>query len=214
MRRCTTLAIQQAIVTDQRPNVRGFRVHRLSVALVVVSLAVISAIGAMDRGVAAEDVTPAASPPGGCPATTEDENEAIARRWHEDVITNHDLTVLDEILAPDADHDSATFSDNPGPRAVLGALLSGFPDVRHTVEAVITEGDLVVIRYRATGTHTGEFQGYAPTGKPVTWTGINIYRIECGRIAEIWSEVDAQGRIAQLTGLATAATPAAGTPEP
>ena len=79
---------------------------------------------------------------------------------------------------------------------------------------MITEGDLVVIRYRATGTHAGEFQGYAPTGKRVTWTGINIYRIECGRIAEIWSEVDAQGRIAQLTGSATAATPAAGTPTP
>jgi len=187
--------------------------RRLSVALAVVSLLVISAIGAMDRSVAAQEATPAASPPAGCPTTTEDENAAIARRWHEDVITNHDLTVLDEILAPDADHDSATFTDNPGPRAVLGALLSGFPDVRHTIEAVITEGDLVVIRYRATGTHEGEFQGHAPTGKPVTWTGINIYRVECGRIAEIWSEIDALGRIAQLTGSATAATPA-GTPTP
>ena len=48
----------------------------------------------------------------------------------------------------------------------------------------------------------------------MTWTGINIYRLECGRIAEIWSEVDALGRIAQLTGTATAATPAAGTPTP
>jgi len=68
----------------------------------LVSLAVISAISAMDRGVAAQDATPAASPLAGCPVTTEDENEAIARRWHEDVINNHDLTVLDEILAPDA----------------------------------------------------------------------------------------------------------------
>ena len=188
--------------------------RRRSVSLAVVSLLVISAIVTVGRSTMAQGATPAASPPAGCPTTTENENAAIARRWHEDVITNHDLTVLDEILAPDAPLDSATFTDNPGPRAVLGALLSGFPDVQHTVEAVITEGDLVVIRYRATGTHAGEFQGYAPTGKPVTWTGINIYRIECGRIAEIWSEVDAQGRIAQLTGSATAATPAAGTPTP
>ena len=183
---------------------------RLSVALVVISFAVMSAIVTMGRSTTAQGATPAASPPAECPTTTEDENAAIARRWHEDAITNHDLTVLDEILASDADHDSATFSDNPGPRAVLGALFSGFPDVQHTIEAVITEGDLVVIRYRATGTHTGEFQGYAPTGKPVTWTGINIFRIECGRIAEIWSEVDALGRTAQLNGSA-AATPA-GTP--
>jgi len=160
-----------------------------------------------------QDATSSGSPPAGCP-TTEEENAAIARRWHEEVISTHDLTVLDAILTPDATLDSATFAPTAGPRAVLGALLTGFPDVRHTVEAVITEGDLVVIRYRAVGTHSGEFQGYAPTGKRVTWTGINIYRVECGRIAEVWSEVDALGRIAQLTSTATGATPAAGTPAP
>jgi predicted ester cyclase len=122
--------------------------------------------------------------------------------------------VLDEILAPGAAHDSATFVDNPGPRVVLGALLTGFPDIQHTVETVITDGDLVVIRYTAAGTQMGTFQGYAPTGKRITWTGINIYRIECGRIAEMWSELDALGRIEQLAVTATEATPAAGTPTP
>ncbi|MCA9880449.1 MAG: ester cyclase, partial [Thermomicrobiales bacterium] len=72
----------------------------------------------------------------------------------------------------------------------------------HTL--VIAQDDLVAIRYTSTGTHEGEFQGYAPTGKSITWTGANIYRIECGRIAEVWSEVDALGRIAQLTGTAPA----------
>jgi len=161
----------------------------------------------------AQDATPAGSPPAGCPTTTEEDNAAIARRCHEDVVSAYDLAVLDDLLAPDAAQDSATFADNPGPPAVLGALLTGFPDVRHTVEAIITEGDVVVIRYRASGTHAGEFQGYAPTGKSVSWTGINIYRIECGRIAEVWSEVDALGRIVQLTSPATGASPA-GTPTP
>lgn len=160
----------------------------------------------------AQEATPAASP-AACPATTEAENAAIARRWHEDVVNTHNLAALDDILAPDAPQDSATFADNPGPRQVLGALFTGFPDVRHEIEAVITDGDLVVIRYRATGTHAGEFQGYAPSGKQVTWTGINIYRIQCGRIAETWSEVDGLGRIAQMTGAEAGATPAA-TPAP
>jgi predicted ester cyclase len=161
----------------------------------------------------AQDATPAGSPPAGCPIMTAAENATIARRWHEEAINNQDLTVLDEILAPNPAHDSATVADNPGPREVLGILLTGFPDVQHTVEAVITEGDLVVIRYRATGTHKGEFQGYAPTGKRVSWTGINIYRVECGRIAEIWSEVDALGRIEQLISTTTGAT-LTGTPTP
>ena len=122
--------------------------------------------------------------------------------------------MLDEILAPDPAHDSASFAANPGPRAVLGALLTGFPDVQHAIDAVITQGDLVVVRYTAAGTHAGEFQGYAPTGKSVTWTGINIYRLECGRIAAIWSEVDSLGRVAQLASTAPGATRAAGTPTP
>lgn len=148
----------------------------------------------------AQDATPAASPTSSCPATTEEENAAIARRWHEEVINAHDLAALDAILAPDVAQDSATFAENPGPREVLGALFAGFPDVHHTIEAVAADGDLVVVRYTATGTHEGEFQGYAPTGNTVTWTGMNMYRIECGRIAETWSEVDALGRIAQMTG--------------
>jgi predicted ester cyclase len=154
----------------------------------------------------AEDATPAASP-AACPATTEEQNAAIARRWLEDVVNAHDLSVLDEILAPGAALDSATFAENPGPKKVLGALFAGFPDVHQTIEAVITQDDLVVIRYRSTGTHDGEFQGYAPTGKSVSWTGTNIYRIECGRIADVWSEVDALGRIEQITGTGPAGTP-------
>ena len=57
--------------------------------------------------------------------------------------------------------------------------------------------------WRAEGTHEGEFQGYAPTGNQVTWTGINVYRFECGLIAEEWAEVDGLGRLQQLGVLAT-----------
>ena len=73
------------------------------------------------------------------------------------MISTHDLAVLDAILAPDAVLDSAPFADNPGPGAVLGALLTGFPDVRHTVAAVITNGNLVGVPYTAAGTHEGAF---------------------------------------------------------
>ena len=140
--------------------------RRLSVSLVVVSLLVIGAIATMVRGTTAQEATLAASPPAGCPTTTEDENAAIARRWHEEAINNHDLTVLDEILAPDAALDSATFADNPGPREVLGALLTGFPDVQHTVEAVVTEGDLVVVRYPPPGPTRGSSRDTRRRGSP------------------------------------------------
>jgi steroid delta-isomerase-like uncharacterized protein len=150
----------------------------------------------------AQNATPAA----GCPTTTEDENEAVARRWNEEAVSEGKLDVIDEIAAPDIIHHAGTFPDGVGidaVKGVLGALLTGFPDVKQTIEDVVTEDDLVVIRWTAAGTQSGEFQGVAPTGKQVTWTGINIYRFECGKIAEEWSELDGIGRLRQLEGLAT-----------
>jgi hypothetical protein len=175
----------------------------MRVALIAIALLTPGVVGH------AQDATPAASPTSGCPTTTEEQNAAIARRWHEDVMNNHDLSVLDEILAPTTDFDPAGFAEDSGPKQVLGALLTGFPDVHQTVETIITQDDLVAIRYSATGTHEGEFQGYAPTGKTITWTGINFYEIECGRIADVWSEVDAQSRSEQLSAAAAEAPPAA-----
>ena len=67
-----------------------------------------------------------------------------------------------------------------------------------TVNAVLGEGDLVAVRWTYTGTHQGEFQGAAPTGRQATWSGISIFRIACGRIAETWSEADHLGRLQQL----------------
>lgn len=156
----------------------------------------------------AQDATPAASP-AACPTTTEEENAALARRWHEDAMNNHDLSVLDEILAPATDFDPADFADESSPKQVLGALLVGFPDVHQTVDLIAAQGDLVAIRYSATGTHTGEFQGHAPTGKTITWTGMNFYEIACGRIADVWSEVDAHSRDAQLAAAEAETAPPA-----
>lgn len=170
--------------------------------------AVLLALALLIPGVVgrAQDATPAASP-AACPATTEAQNAAIARRWHEDVTNNHDLSLLDEILAPTTAFDPAGFPEDAGPKQVLGALLAGFPDVHQTVEMVVAQDDLVAIRYSSAGTHSGEFQGIAPTGKRVTWTGMNFYRIECGRIADVWAEVDALSRLEQMTNPAGEGTP-------
>jgi predicted ester cyclase len=152
-----------------------------------------------------QEATPAAD----CPVTTEEENEAIARRWHEEMINGANPAVADEIAASDIIHHAGTLPDGVGTEAVkfvLDVLLTGFPDVQHTIEQVLSDGEFVVIRWQADGTHAGEFQGYAPTNKPVTWTGVNIYRFACGKIAEEWTEVDGLGRLQQL-GLVATPTP-------
>ena len=66
----------------------------------------------------------------------------------------------------------------------------GFPDLHTTIEDIIAEGDKVWIRVKATGTHTGEFLGLTPTGKKITITSVDIFRIVDGKIVQGWTVND------------------------
>jgi len=83
-------------------------------------------------------------------------------------------------------------------RQFIGSLRAAFPDVHYSVEERLAEGDKVVVRYRFRGTHLGAFGGMPPTGKQVTYTGILIYSIGEGKIAEQWTAFDLLGFLRQL----------------
>lgn len=169
-----------------------------------------SAFAARFGHAAAQGATPGATPATDCPATTEAQNEAIARRWSEDTLTGRDLSVLSEIAAPDMTWDAGVFPVLRGRRQVseaLQALLDAFPDGRYTVDQVVAKGDLVAVRWTARGTHQGRFLGVPATGNQVVFTGINIYRIACGKIAGGYSEADGVAVLEQIGLLPT--TPAA-----
>ena len=90
--------------------------------------------------------------------------------------------------------------DQTGIATMMGDFLNAFPDLHYTFDKFISKDDYVVELYTATGTQQGPFGGRPSSGRTATWTGINIFRIECGKIAEVWSEVDAVSRAQQLTG--------------
>jgi predicted ester cyclase len=147
---------------------------------------------------AAATSAPAATP---CADDTADANVATARRWTEEVYTGKDLAVLDEILDPAAVHHGAAFPDAVGVEAIkeaLGGTFDSFPDINLAVDTTIADGDLVVVRWSGTGTNDGPWLGMEPTGKTATFTGINIYRMACGKIVESWSELDALSVLADL----------------
>jgi predicted ester cyclase len=77
-------------------------------------------------------------------------------------------------------------------------MRAAFPDLHYAVEDQIAEGDKVVTRYTASGTHQGELMGVAPTGSRVEIRGISITRIKGGKIEEIWESYDALGMMQQL----------------
>jgi steroid delta-isomerase-like uncharacterized protein len=145
-----------------------------------------------------------------CPPATAEEHEAIARRWTEEALDQHNLDLLDEFVAEDLVHHSGIYVDSVGRDELkrnLAALLEAFPDARFSVEVAVADEQGAVARWRAEGTHDGDFQGHPPTGVSVTFTGINSYRIVCGQIVEGWSEVDSLGLLRQLE-LIPAVTPA------
>jgi steroid delta-isomerase-like uncharacterized protein len=117
-----------------------------------------------------------------------EENKALVRKWI-DVNNTHSLELFDEFVAPDyVDHTNKV--DKEGLRQLFIMGFTGFPDWHETIEDIIAEGDKVWIRITYTGTHTGEFMGVAPTGKNVTMKGVDIYRIENGKLIEYWHVSD------------------------
>lgn len=134
--------------------------------------------------------------------STED-NRAIVRRFYEELFNRQDLAVLDELVSSDFIHRQpgrvvrgAEFFDE----VKSGAHFLAFPDFHMTIEDMIAEGDKVVTRWTARGTHQGEAMGLPPTGNEVSWTGVNIIRVVNGKLAEDWEELDLLGLMQQLGG--------------
>ncbi len=159
--------------------------------------------------------SPAAELVAGTPSTictedTPDKNLEIVRRWTDEVIDQGNLDVLDEIADPNVVHHPGAFPDVQGVENVkqtIENLRTVFPDINDTVDDAFVDGDLVVVRWSGTGTQNGPFLGVEPTGTEVMMTGINVYRVSCDRIVEIWSEANVLDELHQIQG--SAATPVA-----
>jgi steroid delta-isomerase-like uncharacterized protein len=130
-------------------------------------------------------------------------NKAIARRFLVEIFGQGKLAVADEIIAPD--HVNAGPGTLPGlppgsegTKLFVTAYRNAFPDVRFTIDEQIAEGDKVVTRWTAHGTHKGELAGIPATGKSATVTGMGVDRIVNGKIVESWGLFDQFGMLQQL----------------
>jgi len=132
-----------------------------------------------------------------------EENKALARRSWE-VVAQGSLDTLKDALA-EVYADDVVLHE-PGEDIVgieglaqfVSMMRSAMPDLRITLEDDMAEGDKVVSRWIAQGTHQGELMGIAPTGNQVTVTGITIHRIEEDKIVEEWENWDALGLMQQI----------------
>ena len=131
-----------------------------------------------------------------------DANKALVSRFYEEVWNKGNLEAADGIFAEDyVRHDLRPGNAPAGPegqKLVAGMFRAAFPDVHLGVEFMIAEAGMVVARWTIQGTHRGAWGGIPPTGKRVSFTGVNIFRITEGKVVEIWNHRDDLGLMEQL----------------
>jgi steroid delta-isomerase-like uncharacterized protein len=129
-------------------------------------------------------------------------NKALVRRFYEEVWGRGNTDAAFEVFADDyVRHDLRPVEALPGPagqKKIADDFHAAFPDLEFTVDMIFGEGDFVVGRCTASGTHLGPWGGIEPTGRRATYSAVNIFRFEDGRVAEIWNHRDDLGLAEQL----------------
>jgi steroid delta-isomerase-like uncharacterized protein len=129
-------------------------------------------------------------------------NKALVRRFYEEAWANGELDVIDEVFAHDyVRHDLRSTQALPGPegmKRITADFRAAFADLRLEAEIVIAEDEFVAARWTASGTHLGAWGAIEPTGRSATFSGVNIFRLENGKVAEIWNHRDDLGLMEQV----------------
>ena len=138
-------------------------------------------------------------------------NEALVRRFYEEVWNEGDVEVAEEVFAPDyVRHDLRPTRAAPGGAgmaAIAAAFRAAFPDLRMDVDLILSDGDLVAARWTSAGTFSGRWGDVSPTGVRAAFSGVNIFRIHDGRVVELWNHRDDLGLMEQVGAPVFAGSP-------
>lgn len=129
-----------------------------------------------------------------------EQNKALTRRFFA-AFDAGDLEGAVAVFAPNAVVHNVGAPDPlnlAGFQQIGATFLAAFPDGKHTIDALVTDKDMVVARSTYYGTHTGDLMGIPPTGKQVTVSAMTIDRIADGKIVETWRIFDQMGMMQQL----------------
>jgi steroid delta-isomerase-like uncharacterized protein len=125
-------------------------------------------------------------------------------RWFEEVWNQGRTQAIDEMLSPETHGhglplaDGKQVDDMAAFKEFHRTFRSAFPDVKVTVEDVVTEGDKQVARCLVTGTHTGDGLGRPATGKKVRFHGMTMIRMKDGKTVQSWNNFDFHTMYQQL----------------
>ena len=131
-----------------------------------------------------------------------EENEALVRRFYDEVWNRGNVGVAEDVFAEGyVRHDLRPTEAEAGPAGQARIAIdfrAAFPDLRMELDLILGEGDLVAARWTAEGTNTGLWAGRPPSGKHARFSGVNIFRFQDGKVAELWNHRDDLGLMQQL----------------
>jgi len=125
-------------------------------------------------------------------------HKTLVQQFVEEFWNRGEPAAADELMTRDTVIHEPVAGTPEDLKAVATMIRSAFPDWNSTVEEMLVDGDRVVERWTARGTHRGEFQGIPPTGNSVTVPGVVFYRIADGKIAEFRGQFDRMSLMQQL----------------
>jgi steroid delta-isomerase-like uncharacterized protein len=117
-------------------------------------------------------------------------NQALVRRWVDEVWNQGKVEAIDELAAPeyvmhyfamDDDVDLDTY------KQLFALFQTAFTDVKMEIEDLLVDGDKVTARILQQATHVGELMGVPPSGKQATQRALAIYRVKDGKLVESWA---------------------------
>lgn len=137
-----------------------------------------------------------------------DENRLLCRRLHDEIFAKGELDVADQIFAADARYHGPDWPTGAtGPEVIkqdATVYRSAFRIEQLSRDLEVAEGDYVVHHWTFSGTHIGDLGPIQATGRKATASGIDIFRVQGGKIAEIWQQWDQLSLMQQLGAVPTA----------
>lgn len=127
-----------------------------------------------------------------------EQNKALIRRFYEEVVNQRAVELIDEMIAEDFDDHAAHGKGREHFKILYHIMIRIFPDIQAVLQDLIAEGDKVVARVEFTATQADSFRGFPATNKQVAYSGVDIFRIKDGKLAERWAQRDFLGMLEKL----------------
>ena len=129
-------------------------------------------------------------------------NAKLSRRWIEEVWNQRRFETIDELITPESvgHTESGDLRGADEFRRFQADVLSAFPDFHLSIESIVADGDDVVIRWQASGQHSGDWLGAKASYQQVAFPGITWHRFKDGKLIEGWNFWNHLGMIRKLGG--------------